>query len=126
MVSQIESIEKTLYDRYYCDDQTPEELVSSYWRESFKMMNVQESQGRVGSFQGYNFGDMQCGTLRAMVLRWITIGSYLFKLNNRVEIIRMMRVAMPLAKRMGFPFTYDCFRQVCTLVLLSKGVLREK
>lgn len=126
MADQIENIEKLLYDHYYRDDQTPDNLVSSYWRESFKKMNVQEKQGRADSFKGYNFGDMQCSSWQAIVLRWITIASYLIKLNNRMAIIKMMRIAMPLAKRMGFPFTYDCFRQVCTFVMLSKDVSREK
>jgi len=51
---------------------------------------------------------------------WATIISYLGALNKRRELIGLLREGVSLAGKMGVPFSYDCFRQICTFGLLIR------
>lgn len=125
MVTQEDNILTSLYNHYYLSDQTPSHLVSSHWREIHQSTNVEVSNGRIENLN-LLLGDHQSLRFHHKILNWMTIWSYLIRLGNRNAAIRVMNKAIPLAKRMGLTFTYDCFRQACTVTLLTRHIPMNK
>lgn len=113
-----ENIAIELFYKYYERDNTPLSLVSSYWKEMHQKSDVRIVDGRI-FLKGFAFGDMQQVSLPLHLFSWATIASYLFHINNRFAVIKMMGPAVRVTARMGLPFTYDCFRQVCSLALMT-------
>jgi len=111
------NILETLYKDYYQTDRTPQELVSSHWRQMHKQTSVSVVNNAL-SLKGFGFGDLQQASLPHLILAWVTIAAYLCRLNNRAAIIRLLPKAIALSRRMELPFTYDSFRQVCSLAMI--------
>ncbi len=111
------NILETLYKNYYQTDRTPQELVSSHWRQMHEQTSV-SVVNNVLSLKGFGFGDLQQASLSHLIFAWATIAAYLCRLNNRVAIIRLLPKAIALSKRMELSFTYDSFRQVCSLAVI--------
>jgi hypothetical protein len=121
------SIVLEIYRRYYLSNNTPENLVSSHWKIFHKMINPPASfDGEVEALLGVGFGDIQNKSRIQQLFDWMTIASYLLWLKNRLELIKLLRIAIPLAHRMGFRFSYDCFRQVCSLYLIMTKIKKKK
>jgi len=51
---------------------------------------------------------------------WLTILSYLVRLDSQKELCQLIKVGKKVVKRMGLSFTYDCFRQICSLNLILR------
>jgi hypothetical protein len=110
-----------LYKKYYLTDETPENLVSSHWKHYHKMIKLDFSdEDKIKPLIGVGFGDLQDKSKAHNLIKWLTILSYLVRLPDKINLLRLIRTAIPLAKRMGFIFSYDCFRQVCVLNLIIK------
>lgn len=120
------NIVTTLNEKYYQADQTPKDFVSSHWEQLHKQLRIETDQKKIKSLKGIGFGDLQNFSFPYRVFSWFTIVSYLFKLSGWAHIVKLMRVALDLVKRMGFPFTYDCFRQVCALSLILNYLPKKK
>lgn len=120
------SIVKELYNKYYLENSTPENIISSHWKFYQKKIKIEFYSDGIESLSGFGFGDLQNKSLLSQTLSWITIVSYLCQFPSRKELLRLMKIAVPLAKRMGFAFSYDCFRQVCSLNLIMKSVTGER
>lgn len=114
-----------LYTHYCLKDDTPEQFVSSHWKYYQGQVKVQMEGGNVESLAGTAFGDLQNKSIVKRVFSWLTIGSYLLKLPNRKETVRLIRPSTSLTDRMGLTFSYDCFRQICSLVLIRR-FLKDK
>lgn len=112
-----EDIAIRLFHKYYESDSTPSALVSSYWKEMHQKAEVRLADGRL-FLKGFAFGSMYQISWPCRFFSWATVISYLFHINNKFMVLRMMRPAMRVAARMGVSFTYDCFRQVCSLALI--------
>ena len=118
MTYQNKDISATLYQNYFQTDQTPSHLVSSHWKEfylgsaTFPKSNTNTTKLELGDHEHLRF--------HHKVLSWMTIFSYLFRLEHKGRLVAMVKKARGIAKRVGLPFTYDCFRQVCTVTLLAK------
>jgi hypothetical protein len=119
-------IPETLYDNYIRQDVTPKDLKSSHWEDFHHNVVVRKRNGYDFDLQGYGFGDLQATSLPAKISAWMTIHSYLLTLKDREDIRRTAGIAKGIAKKMGCAFTYDCFRQVCALVLLRKYLSVDK
>ncbi len=113
-------ITKIIYDEYYQRDITPQALISSYWKDMHKNSKVR-LQGDDLYLKGVGFGDMQQASLPYLFFSWLTIFAHLCHMRDRWAVISKMFKAIQLAHRMGLPFTYDSFRQVCSLVLIMKN-----
>jgi len=112
-----------LYQRYYVSDGTPEDLISSHWKHCHKETEVRFFDKEIKSLSGGpGFGSYRLHLLKTQIYTYMTIGSYLCKLRNKKRLLKIMQVAVPLAKRMGLDFSYDCFRQVCTLSLIMDNI----
>ncbi len=110
-----------LYTQYYLKDSTPERLVSSYWEYWENQAQVQVEHGNVDSLVApAPLGSMQHKSLSSQGFLCLTIGTYLLKLSIRKEICQLFKPSISVAKRMGLAFTYDCFRQMCSLALIKK------
>ena len=114
-----------LQDRYYFENSTPEQMVSSHWRKLQKSFEVTVDGGKIESLKGLGFGYPHKMSMAGKLLSWVTIISYLGTLNKRRELIGLLRKGVSLAGKMGVPFSYDCFRQICTFGLLIGTLNRE-
>jgi len=121
-MSPQQDIIKALYDNYYEIDVTPDTLVSSHWKEFHKNVKVRVEDGQVKDIQGYGFGDLEYNSLVTRIFNWATIICYLCVLKDRGPIIKLIKTADRLVKKMGLTFTYDCFRQVCAAHLILKNL----
>ena len=122
MIDQETSISSRLYKDYYLTDKTPGQLVSSHWKAIHERSEVDVSPQGIEKFK-FELGDYGYSKPHHKFLNWATIVLYLFRLENKNDIVWVLRKAIPLARRMKFPFTYDCFRQVCTAALLSRYII---
>jgi len=59
-------------------------------------------------------------------LSWLTIGSYLWKLADKKELYSLVKTSLRVNKRMGLFFTYESFRQMCSLVLIRRHLKERK
>lgn len=114
------SIVSRLYEKYYVLEETPNNVVSSHWKHYHEMAQVKFSGGEITIASGVGFGDVAHKSLISRIFDWLTIASYLCFLKERRDILRLMKIARPLANKMGISFSYDCFRQVCSLNLIMK------
>jgi len=108
-----------LFSKYVVDDQTPSHLVSSHWRKMYQAMSLND-EAEVKTIRGLGFGQMDRLNLPAKVFSWMTILMYMLSLQDRMVLFRIMVIARKVAARMGLDFSYDCFRQVCSLQLIGK------
>ncbi len=119
-------IAEDLYRKSYIEQTDPQEFISSHWQLYHHNIKVHLLNGKIESLKGFGFGDMQSTSLPERLLSFMTIISYLCVLRNRKKLIDLMKTAIPLAWDMGFPFSYDCFRQVCTLQLIMGYMNKEE
>jgi len=109
-----------LQDRYYFENSSPEHMVSSHWRRLHKSFEVTFDGGEIVALRGSGFGYAHKMTMAGKLFSWATIISYFGALNRRRELIDLLKKGVSLADRMGVPFSYNCFRQICTFGLLSR------
>lgn len=122
-----ESIVGELHRRYYIENKQLKNLVSSHWESFHKKIQIEFEGNKIKTLKGYGFGNLEDRFFISQVLSWITIGSYLVRLKNRGELIRLIRTAIPIIRRMGLLFSYDCFRYVCSLnLIMSKMKVKDK
>ncbi|MCP4608404.1 MAG: putative sugar O-methyltransferase [Planctomycetes bacterium] len=114
-----------LYDRYYIHNSTPEDIISSHWKHYQNQVKVRISEGNIESLVGSAFGDLEQRAITSRILSWMTIGSYWLRLPHRMENLNLLKSSIGFTKRMGLPFTYDCFRQVCSLGLVNQYMAQK-
>lgn len=109
-----------LYEKYYISEDTPDNAVSSHWKHYHAMVQVKFNGSEITNVSGAGFGNVEYKSSISRIFDWLTLASYLCFLKERRDILRLMKIARPVAKKMGISFTYDCFRQVCSLNLVMK------
>ena len=110
-----------LHDRYYLENGTPEQMVSSLWRRFQKSFEVAMGDGsEIETLKGDALGFVHRMTMVGKLVTWATIISYFGILDSRRELIGLLTKGVSLAHKMGVPFSYDCFRQICTFHLLIR------
>ncbi|MDP8212637.1 MAG: putative sugar O-methyltransferase [Candidatus Zapsychrus exili] len=115
-----------LYQDYYCEDNTEEISRSSHWREFHNKANVKMTDGKFDSLCGYGFGDLEQQGIASKFFHWLTNETYLIWIDNRKEILKTIKIAKKITKKMGFHFSYECFRQVCSFIVFSKDIPKDK
>ncbi len=115
-----------LYTHYCLNDDTPEQFVSSHWKYYQERVKVQIEGGNVESLVGAAFGDLQNKSIVKQVFSWLTIGSYLLGVPSKKEIVKLIKPSIDLTKKMGLAFSYDCFRQICSLVFIRQYLEEKK
>jgi len=114
-----------LFDRYYGTERSSGPETSSHWTACSKQVEVRlDANGCPVPVRGHGFGELRFPRPWQAALDWVTIGAYLARLPDRARMIPLLRPGPRLARRMGLAFTYDAFRQVCTLALIA-GHLSE-
>jgi len=111
----------TLYQNYYERDLTPEQHLSSFWKQMHKESKVEVDDKKITNLSGIGFGNLFADTIFRKIQNNMTTILYLLRLNNRIEILKLYRRVRPIVKRMGFYFSYDCLRFMCTLALFAKN-----
>ncbi len=117
-----------LYEHYYEEPERTENnpYTSSHWRYYSKFFDVQfDDKKRVKGITGVGFGQCKWNSFSHRVLDEICILSYLIQLPGRSEIYQLKRKAGRICRKMDLDPTFDVFRQVCSLHLLSSYITTE-
>lgn len=120
---------KKIYDLYYGQNNiTSEQTMSSHWKYYSDQFNVQlDKYGNPTSLNGLGFGVTTIGKgITTKLLEYLLIISYLFQIPNKIKTVALMIKAKRICERLEFDFTYDLFRQVCSLALISKYIKKLK
>jgi len=126
MKNNINLIIDELYQNYYVKDNTPEHVISSHWKFYQEKIKCELNGGKITSLSWLGFGDLQNKSFLSQTFSWLTIAGYLCQFPNRNELLRLMKLAVPLGRKIGFPFSYDCFRQICSLKLIMNKLKNER
>ena len=115
---------KTLHHLYYVVDASPKKHISSHWKKYSQNFKFQlGGDGLPSEVSGYGFGDCEVRKHPYQFLSSLSILCYLAMFSNRLDLIRIMRMARPVCRRMGLTFGQDAFRQVCSLALIERHLL---
>ena len=109
-----------LSSRYFSESDPSGGMTSSHWKEQHSRARM----NRVGDnfeLEGDGFGFTPNLSARSRIFGWLTIVLYLIMLPDRLALIRRLPTAMALARRMGHPFTSDCFRSLCVYISVLRG-----
>ena len=120
---------RKLYQKYYIQEFTSTSLMSSHWQEFTKYIKVDfdMESGILNEFKGYGFGDLQHTRLIDKILNYFCNLSYFIRLPYKRDIKFLVKKAIPLLQKIDSYLSYDCFRQICSLVVIRKYFdLREK
>ncbi|MDP2652753.1 MAG: putative sugar O-methyltransferase [Candidatus Omnitrophota bacterium] len=107
-----------LYERYYREDYGRED-VSPHWKQLQGRFRVRRNDDGRLELHGEGFGDLEKVSFSSRLLSGITAFSYLIHLSLRLEIFLLLPRALVVLKAMGLSFTYDGFRQICSLALIK-------
>lgn len=115
------SIVTALYDRFYAADAQPGPATSSHWLQMGSQIDVTlDSEGRMDSFKGFGFGDLQYTHPVMRVLNGLCNLSYYVCLPFKKDLRLLLRKARPNVRRLNSHITYDCFRQICGLCVVRQ------
>lgn len=120
----------TIYSHYYSNeiDRTGQDrFVSSHWRsKSSKFVVEEDSNGYIKKIYGDGFGEMKSNNILKKLLVYLGHFSYLIRLDDKLEIIRLSKIALKICKKMGFYFSFDVFKQVCSLALINRNYVTKQ
>jgi len=116
---------KRLYKKYYLEDKQ-ENFTSSYWKLYGQKYDVRINEGdgtlsMSGVGEG-ELGDTKTKNLLTKLLNYLCIFTYLVRLKNKRGILNLFTPSFKICKSMGFYFSYNCFRQICSLALILKNM----
>jgi len=114
---------QSLYEDYYAKENLSQnKFVSSHWEYFSKKFDIQvDGEGNIHSLLGMGLGqDVQTRNPLEKLLNYLCHLSYLIRLPERLDILKLIPPSLNICKSMGFYFSFDCFRQVCTLALLMR------
>ncbi|MDD5069560.1 MAG: putative sugar O-methyltransferase [Candidatus Omnitrophica bacterium] len=111
---------RELYDQYYLKSQQQAKEYSSHWRKYSEASNVNiDPKGRIVAV-GCGFGDMYHQKPWHKLASAFTISSYLRKMPDRVDLEKLIKVALDVLPKFSSYMSYDVFRQLCSLALIRK------
>ena len=117
---------KELFENYYYSDNTPENLISSHWKYFSEKFNVQlDDGGNVISLKGVGFGDMAEVSIISKILAYIGHISYFLRLPYKRDLYQLILKSFKICSLMGVYFSFDCFKQVCSLSLIKRNLLKN-
>ncbi len=112
---------RDLYELYYMKESPVDGLVSSHWKEYSKKLKFRlDETGLPIEVAGYGFGDLQVRNIPYQILCFVGMLLSLSMLPSGRDVMRIMRLAWPLCRRMGLSFNQDAFRQVCSMALIER------
>lgn len=117
---------RELLTKYVHVDQTPRHLISSHWEKWHEEVKVNERCGKIVSMEGAGFGAVSQLNTLAKVFSWGTILLYMIRLQHRAELFKLISVSRDICRQMGISYTYDCFRQMCSLRLIEEFLPSKK
>src|SRR5882724_1736357 len=107
-----------LYASYYSVD-APSSLMSSHWKPHCDAFSVDIDRMSVA---GDGFGLPQRSRPARIVLEWICVVSYLTWMPHTARLLALLRRGVTVTRRMGLPFVWSAFRQLCALEIITRHV----
>src|SRR3972149_720536 len=93
---------KTLYGLYYLKESSVDEQVSSHWKEYSEKLNFSlDETGLPVEVAGYGFGDLEVRKIPYQILCFLGMLFSLSMFPNRRDVMRLIRLAWPLCRRVG-------------------------
>ena len=105
-----------LYERYYLRDITPDNLLSSHWKQFGANIEVCiDADGNLRSFKSYGFGDLNATDILSRIPAYFCNASYFPRVPHKKDLVYLIKQAIPNLKMINSYLSYDCFRQICSL-----------
>lgn len=114
-----------LYKDYYSSEINPDNAndLSSHWKYHSQQFNVYLNKEKdYLNLKGIGFGDMTSKNSLHQLLNYLGHCFYLLQLADKKNIFRLIPSALIICKKGGFYFSFDCFKQVCSLALIQKYI----
>jgi len=118
---------RSLYEDYYLkEEKAQEKYISSHWVIQKEKMKVEtDDDGNVVSVGGIGFTGLKTKNRLTKWSNYLCILSYLAWLPHRPALLKLIFASLRVCRAMGFYFSYDCFRQVCSLELIMRYMSDE-
>lgn len=114
---------KELLKNYYSLYITPNKFISSHWENYSEKFNVQvDKEGNIVSLIGFGFGDMVEGSIISKILAYLCNISYFVRLPYKKDLYNLINKSINICNLIGVYFSYDCFRQACSLSLIERNL----
>lgn len=112
---------EALYKRYYQQNTTPDNCLSSHWKKYSSEIDVYiDNDGNIKTLKGSGFGDLQnTGTLTRIGNCFYNIFCFI-KLPYKKDLIALIKKASLNVKKLKSYLSYDCFRQICSLCVIRQ------
>ena len=111
-----------LFEEYYVEKSNYEEQkVSSHWQYYSGQFDVEiGDNAEIIALSGLGFGSMMEKSRMNRVLAWIGHVLYLVRLDKRFRILGLFPKALRVCRKMGASFSFDVFKQICSLELILR------
>jgi len=91
------------------------------WKEFYPQIQVSfDDNGDLVFLKGKGFSDIKYGNPLSKFLDRLCSASYFLKSPFKKELYSIIRKIQPKLKRINSYVTYNCFRQICSLILIKK------
>jgi hypothetical protein len=122
MIPRNQKILKQLHEAYYLNNIAPKDAyMSSYWEDLSGGYKIKTApNGDIVSLSGSGVVGMDLKNPVSILLNFLSYFIYLIILPDRFGIMRPFRKSFKVSKRMGLAFSFNCFRQVCSLALITR------
>jgi len=112
---------REIYNDYYSLNKTPNENLSSMWKEFYPQIHVSlDGEGNLVSFKGRGFSDIKYANPLSKILDSLCNASYFLRSPFKKELYSIICKIKPKLKKINSYITYNCFRQICSLILIKK------
>jgi len=120
-----------LADKYFRNalNREEESVVSSHWRLYGGLFDIDmDSAGNLLEVVGAGIGTMKWpkgwkGAFQRL-LDYLCIFLHIIRLPDRRFLLQLRREGTGLCRKMGLHFTFDAFRQICTLAIIERNLGR--
>lgn len=117
---------ENIYNHYYGNEMShynQNKYISSHWEHYTKQFKIKrDSDGRIMMIYGVGFGDMITDNIFKKILIYMCNFSYFVSLPFKVDILKLTMVALRICRKVGFYFSFDCFKQVYALELIKRNL----
>lgn len=115
-----------IIENYYNTNNTPKNLISSHWEKYSNNFSIKyDSKGDIISLEGYGFGNITHNSIFHKILDNMCWVSHLLKLPHEKDLYQLIIKSLHICRAMKVDFSFDCFKQVCSLHSINKNLNRN-
>lgn len=112
---------RDLFNNYYNLNKTPDNNLSSMWKEFYPQIQAQfDNRDNLILLKSRGFSDINYSNPISKIFNHLCNLSYFLRLPYKNDLIFIMKKIRPKLKKIGSFITYGCFRQICSLITIKQ------